>query len=189
MNQIFSVGIFDIETSNLNADYGIILCGVIYDITTDKMNIIRWDKTEAYKKGIYHEDREVVVKIRDELEKYDIIIGYNSTKFDIPFLRTRLLKYRERLLESVRHIDLYWIARYRLKLHDNKLDTIAKFAKTEHQKTEVDGDKWIEALVYAGTKKGIKAMDYIVEHCILDCRVLAQVFGELKDLIGNIKFR
>lgn len=189
MDELFKVAVFDLETSNLNADYGLILCGVIYNITANKIDVIRWDKTEAYKNGIYHNDREVVVKIRDELEKYDIVIGYNSTRFDIPFLRTRLLKHRERLLESVRHIDLYWIAKYKLKLHDNKLDTIAKFTKTESQKTEVDGDKWIEALVYAGTKRGKIAMDYIVEHCVLDCKVLAQVFGEIKDLIGNIKFK
>ena len=189
MTELFKVATFDLETSNLNADFGIILCGVIYDITNDRFHIIRWDKTEDYRKGRYDLDREVAVKIRDTLETFDIIIGYNSQRFDIPFLRARLLKHRERLLESVRHIDLIYVAKYKLKLHDNKLDTLSKFMATQDFKTEVDGSKWIEALVYAGRRRGQKAMDYIVEHCILDTKVLAQAFSGIKDLIGNIKYR
>lgn len=189
MGELFKVATFDLETSNLNADFGLILCGVIYDITNEKLHIVRWDKTEEYKKGIYHSDKEVACRIRDILETFDIVIGYNSQRFDIPFLRARLLKYQERLLESVRHIDLLYIAKYRLKLHDAKLDTISKFVGTSQYKTEVDGSKWVEALVYAGTVRGRKAMDYIVEHCIIDTKVLAEVFGNIKDLIGNIKFR
>lgn len=189
MADLFKVAVFDLETSNLNADFGIVLCGVVYDITNDKMHVVRWDETKSYKSEIYDDDREVVVKVRDLLESFDIIIGYNSSRFDIPFLRTRLLHHGERLLESVRHIDLYYYVKFRLKLHDFKLDTLAKFSQTEFQKTEVDGKKWIQALVYAGTKRGRKAMDYIVEHCVLDCKVLAEGFGKVKDLIGNIKFR
>lgn len=189
MNEIFKVGVFDIETSNLNANFGIVLCGVVYDVTNEKIYIVRWDETKCYKNGEYDNDREVVAKLRDLLESFDIVIGYNSSRFDIPFLRTRLLYHKERLIESVRHIDLYYLVRFKLKLHDNKLDTLAKFSNLEHQKTEVDGMKWTQALVYAGTKKGKKAMDYIVEHCVLDCKVLAESFAQVKDLIGNIKFR
>lgn len=186
---LFKVAVFDIETSNLNADFGIVLCGVIYDITNDKMYIYRWDETNDFKEGKYSSDREVVVKIRDCLESFDIIVGYNSQRFDIPFLRTRLLNHQERMIDSVRHIDLYYYVKFKLKLHDFKLDTLAKFSKTNSQKTEVDGLKWVEALVYAGTKKGRQAMNYIVEHCVLDCKVLAEAFGKVKDLIGNIKYR
>lgn len=189
MGELFKVAVFDIETSNLNADFGIVLCGVVYDITGDRMNIVRWDETSDYKNGVYASDREVVVKLRDLIENFDIIVGYNSLRFDIPFLRARLLSYNERLIESVRHIDLYHYVKFKLKLHDHKLDTLAKFSKTQYQKTEVDGIRWVEALVYAGTKRGRQAMNYIVEHCVLDCRVLAEAFGKIKDLIGNIKYR
>ncbi len=188
MENLFKVGVFDLETSNLNADYGIILCGVFLDVNGDKPIVLRWDKMEEFKKD-KASDRELCLKIKDVIESFDIVIGYNSSRFDFNFLKARLLKHGLDILSPVKHIDLYYTVKYKLKLHDAKLDSVAKFLGTKYQKTDVIGEMWVKALVGAGTKNGKVAMDYIVEHCIYDVFVLKEVFLKLKDMINIIKLR
>lgn len=187
-NNVFKVGVFDIETSNLNADYGIILCAVFLDVNDKKPIVLRWDEMGEFKKD-KSSDKELCLKIKNVIEEFDIIVGYNSSRFDFNFLKARLLKHGVDVLSPVKHIDLYYTVKYKLKLHDAKLDSIAKFFGTKYQKTDVIGDMWVKALVGAGTKIGKEAMDYIVEHCIYDVFVLREVFLKLKDMINIIKLR
>jgi uncharacterized protein YprB with RNaseH-like and TPR domain len=185
---IFSVAVFDIETSNLNADFGIILCAVIMDVNTKEIKILRWDEMPEFKKD-RSSDKQLCQAIKKELESYDVIIGYNSSKFDIPFLNTRLIKNGCEMLTGIKHIDLLYSVRYHLKLSRNTLENLTDFLETKDRKTKVDGSQWTKALVMAGTPKGKKAMDYIVEHCVYDVKTLAEVFGEIKDTIKVIKVR
>jgi uncharacterized protein YprB with RNaseH-like and TPR domain len=185
---IFSVAVFDLETSNLNADFGIVLCAVIMDVNTKEMKILRWDEMPEFKKD-RSSDKQLCQAIKNELESYDVIVGYNSVKFDIPFLNTRLLKNKIGILSGIKHIDLLYSVKYNLKLSRNTLEVLTDFLETKMRKNKVDGSYWTKALVMAGTKKGKKAMDYIVEHCRLDVEVLAEAFGEIKDTIKVIKVR
>jgi len=190
MNQsaIFSVAVFDIETSNLNADFGIVLCAVIMDVNTREMKVLRWDDMPEFKKD-RSSDKQLCEAIKQALEAFDVIIGYNSSKFDIPFLNTRLIKNGDEMITGIKHIDLLYSARYYLKLSKNTLENLTEFLGTIERKTKVDGSQWTKALVMAGTPKGRKAMDYIVNHCIKDVQVLAEVFGKIKDTIKVIKVR
>jgi len=187
-SSIFSVCVFDIETSNLNADFGIVLCAVIMDVNEQKPKVIRWDETPEFKKD-RSSDREVCRLIKQELESYDVIVGYNSSKFDIPFLNTRLLKNNLEMITGIKHIDLLYSARYYLKLSKNTLENLTEFLGTSERKTKVDGSQWVKALVMAGTPAGKKAMDYIVDHCVKDVKVLAEAFALIKDTIKVIKVR
>lgn len=178
-----SVCAYDLETSNLNANFGIVLCGVIRDLNTGEETIIRWD--ELRDKRDPANDRRVCVGIRDKLSEFDIMVGYNSVLFDVRFLNTRLLSHREKMLPDrpvLKHIDLFFRAKYNLRLHSASLDAVAKFLHLDNQKTLVDGGMWVRALT--GDKK---AMDYIVEHCILDVRVLGEAFDLLKQFVREIR--
>ena len=185
---LFKVACFDIETSNLNADFGLILCAVFYDVNTRETKILRWDKMQEFKKDRVS-DKELCIELKNTIESYDVIIGYNTINFDMRFIRARMMKHGLSPIVGVRHIDLYWYVKSKIKISNNKLDTVSKLLGTSERKTEVDGDKWIEALVYAGTPRGRKAMDYIVEHCVKDTIVLAEVFSWFKDMINVIRVR
>ena len=186
--ELFRVGVFDLETSNLNADYGIILCGVFMDVNSNEPEILRWDMMPEFKRN-KSSDRQLCEKIKEKIESFDIVIGYNSSRFDFNFLKARLLRHGLDIIAPVKHIDLYYVVKYKLKLHDAKLDTVAKFLNTKYEKTDVVGEKWVQALVEAGNRKGREAMDYIVEHCVYDVYVLKEVFLKLKDMINIIKLR
>ena len=78
------------------------------------------------------------------------------------------------------HIDTWLIARYKMKLNSNRLDTIAKHLQLDVQKTSLDGPTWVRAM--SGDKDAIK---YIIDHCIHDVLVLEQVYLRLRPLMTN----
>lgn len=174
----FSTAFFDIETTNLNADFGVVLCCGIKP-AGKKPYILRLDQ---FSKQPWN-DRKLITLIRDELEKYDIIIGYNSKMFDIRFLNSRLMKYGLRTIRrDLKHVDIYWQIRFKFKLHDSKLATACEHLGLEIAKTPLKGDYWIKAA--CGDKS---SMNYVARHCMKDTEVLEQVFSRVKDLIKIIQ--
>jgi uncharacterized protein YprB with RNaseH-like and TPR domain len=173
----------DLETSNLNADYGIILCGV-FKPTEGKPVIFRIDKTSTYKARPW-DDGELVKQIAKYIadNKIDILVTYNGSMFDAPFLNSRAMLTDVNIRENFifKHIDLYWVARKKLRLHDAKLDTVARFLKCKVSKTHIDPELWNRAMT--GDKK---SLDYIVDHCVKDVIVLEEVYEHLKPFIKQI---
>ena len=93
--------LWDIESSDLKPAFGVMLCAGIKEVGK---------KSKILKKGrAGSNDRELLVAVRNELEKYDILIGFYTLGFDRKFLNARLLRWGERPLERKLHIDVYRI--------------------------------------------------------------------------------
>ena len=173
------IGIFDFEMSNLNADFGMMLCGVVKEFRGDAQTF-RLDQYDLYKKDRAN-DRVLAKDLRDALEEFDIWVSYNGRRFDIPFLNSRLLFHGLRPIEKKKHIDLLYQARYKLKLHSSRLASVQEHLGLSNKKTEIRGYHWTRAL--AGYKP---SMDYIVRHCVLDVAVLEETYGKLKQFVTVI---
>jgi uncharacterized protein YprB with RNaseH-like and TPR domain len=168
------IGFFDIESSNLDASIGVILCACIKDRGGEVHTFVA-----GQDEGGIISDRTVVVAIRDRLEQYDYVSTFYGTRFDIPFLNTRLLMHGERPIDRLRHIDLYFVARFKLKLHSNRLQVVAETMLGESTKTRVVGPIWVRAI--AGDKA---AMQYIIDHCVIDVEELENVFEKVRGFIN-----
>jgi uncharacterized protein YprB with RNaseH-like and TPR domain len=177
----FRIGFFDIETTNLGAIMGRML---VWSIADSWGNITTARITDFPQDSVIH-DEAIAVALRDELERYDIICGWNSKLFDVSFLNARLLRWGQRpLRQDLMHSDPMYKARqggYSARIGSSKLDNVAKFFRTPDQKTPLEWDTW--NLAAAGSQE---AMDKIVEHCEADVLVLRAVFGHLKPLIRSI---
>lgn len=173
------IAIFDLETSGLNADYGIILCGVIMPFR-GKPESFRLDQYASYGRDRAN-DKKVVQEISDRLEDFDIWVTYNGKRFDVPFLNTRRVAHGLPKLSATKHIDIYWQARYKLKLHSCRLESVQEFLGLEVKKTRIDAKHWARAL--AGYKKD---MDYIVDHCVKDVKVLEDVYNAMKQFVDVV---
>lgn len=156
---------FDIETTNLDADIGEMLCACIKPLGKPVKTFIVDTRNG---------DGSLAASLRNELAAYDYIVSWYGTRFDMPYLTTRLLAAEEDPLGYARHIDLYYTARFKLKLHSNRLAAVGEFMFGKTQKTRVIGPIWLRAI--RGDKE---AMDYIVKHCRKDVRELEQVFCQL----------
>ena len=171
-NRTFAM--FDIETTNLDASIGMILCACVKTMGGETYTAV-----SRMPKGGFMDDHEVVVQIRDWLEAYDYVCTYYGTGFDIPYLNTRLMVHGERPINRIRHVDLYYTAKFQLKLHSNRLAVVAETLLGDSDKTRVLGPVWTRA-----AQGDPKAMEYIVEHCQIDVEVLERVFNHMRGFIN-----
>jgi len=172
--------VFDLETTNLSADFGVILCGVIKGVG-EKPKIFRADQLNPKWASQRSDDREVVSALVTELGGYDIWVAHNGARFDVPFLRTRLLAWGLDPLPSKKLVDPVLLARNKLRMSFNSLNQVANHLGV-NSKTDVEPRQWLHAAL-DGDKK---AMSYIVEHCVQDVYVLEKVIGALKHYCTTI---
>ena len=185
---VLSIATFDIETSNLNANFGIVLCAVIKPMH-GKEKVYRLDKTEAWKSGRRYDDSELVCEVIDELNTHDILIAHNGVRFDKPFLNTRALCQNAPagmpiLDPRCKMIDPVLLARKYLRMSWNSLDNLLDFMGLG-QKTKVTGNVWMKALLGNG-REGKKNMDEVVAHCIIDVVELERLVGKIRKFVTRI---
>lgn len=169
---------FDIETTNLNANYGYMLSFGWKCQGDKKAQVISIADYDRFEKDPTN-DRDLVKDVRKIMEQADIWCGHYSQRFDVPYIQSRLLYHNlNPLPTSTPHIDTWRIARYKLKLNSNRLDTISKFIKTIDSKTPVDGTHWIRAM--AGIKSSLK---YVINHNRKDVEVLEEVYNRIRPLM------
>jgi len=173
----------DGEMSNLSADYGQLLCWCHceYDPIKDRPGKLTTFTLHDYR-GKRWDDLSLAKEITTALQQYDLIVSWNGIKFDLPFLNTRLQYWKQREAKVKRHKDLLYTARYKLRLSNNKLDTVARYLGCSVEKTSVDPARWTMAL-----GGHYPSYQYIVDHCQRDVRVLGEVYSKLKDLMGEVK--
>lgn len=171
------VGYIDIETSNLNANYGIIITYCILDRDSDELlwNIVSIDDI---REGNF--DRHLCEQLIQDMLKFDIIKGYYSTLFDVPFIRSRCLKWKLDfpIYKTIDHKDIYYMVKRLLRLHRNSLEVATKFLGIPG-KDHVNGDQWMEALMCNGEKQK-KAIKYILSHNIKDVKILKELDLQLE---------
>lgn len=127
-----------------------------------------WDKRRS-------NDYPVVKAVAEELVKYDIICAHNGAKFDLPFLRTRMMRWNMMPLPKIKCLDPLQILRNQFRLSSNSLDRCTGFLGINN-KTPVDGEIWLKAALDGNRN----AMGYIVKHCVEDVKMLESVVSKVK---------
>lgn len=175
------IGAWDLETSGLNANGGFIICGSVAD-PYGKTRTFRIDKYRGYR-GDTCNDLPLVTDLVDYLNDMDLWVTFYGARFDVPFLTTRVIHWNSQgakipLPANVPHIDLWRTARNKLKLHSNRLASVTQLLG-HAEKTPLDLPVWLRA---AGGHK--QSLEYIVEHCEVDARVLADCYITLLPIIA-----
>ena len=159
---------FDLETSGFDADWDILLTACIKPYGQDPITF----RADNYPTWRTHKanDKQITLDISNELKKHAIIIGHYSKSFDIRFIRAKMLRHGIPVLPPMFGIDTWKIAFDNFKISSRRLSNIARLVNAD-EKEEVDGTRWMRAAFNGDTE----AMDKIMEHNILDCRVLEKV--------------
>lgn len=174
--------VFDIETTDLSADVGVLLCmsyessrepGVVHTLRNDVL------AKDLWKKGIRGDDRELTKQANAVLRSHQIGVAHYGTRFDLPYLRTRAVINGLAPLHDMVIVDPWAVARRKFRFHNNRLDSIAKAVGSPDRKTPLDLEVW-RAAKMNGDKK---AMDLIVEHCEADVKVLSHVLQVVKPFV------
>lgn len=166
------IGFLDIETSNLKANFGIILCwcildekGKIYEDVITKKDVLSGK-----------EDTRVIQSCIDNMLKFDRLVGHYSTYFDIPFVRTRALIQGLTFPSQGKlfHTDVWKMARSKLCLHSNRQDVIAESLQGKTVKTRISHPAWRKAMM--GNEE---AAAEVLDHCRKDVIDLKKNFDSL----------
>ena len=170
------VGYFDLETSNLNANWGIILS---YCILGEDGKLF---KRLITKKEIFsgNFDKGVCEQFCEDARQFDRLIGWYSERFDAPYARTRCMfhKLDFPLYKEIKHTDGWKVARKKLKLHSNRLGVVAPFFGIEAKGHPINPSVWLSCL--SGNQE---ALEFVLTHNIEDVETLRKVWHRLEDYI------
>lgn len=177
--------LFDIETTNLDADFGYVLCfgyavldGLVpLGEATQQARVL----TIAQFPGRHvTDDSALMQKAWEIIEPADILVTYYGKEFDYRFVNSRMLRAGLRPLPPLgaSHVDLYYTAKRNFKLHSGRMGAVAEYLGCPFRKTEVSGPIWVRAM--AGDPQ---AIDYVAKHCLMDVKMLTWLYYKLRPMI------
>ena len=180
--------IFDIETSGLYANFGILLCCSVKDYQPDGRGKVKTFRADRYPTWKTHRTdcKQITCDIVDYLKEYDILVAHNGQYFDKQWLNTLCLLYGHNpSIRWTKLIDPVLLARRHLRLGRNSLDTLIDYFGIPDKKTHVSGRLWLAAAIEGNRS----AMGQIVEHCELDVKSLEGVYNRVRKLVERIDNR
>jgi uncharacterized protein YprB with RNaseH-like and TPR domain len=166
------IGYFDIESSNLTSDFGIILC---YSIKHKDGVISNSITPQELKEGSF--DKRLLAELCLDMRKFDRIITWYGYKFDIPYVRSRAMLHKLDfpLYKEVLHTDAYMKAKILIRtLHSKRLGVVANFLGIEAKEHPLNPEVWLKCL--SGNQD---AIDFVQTHCNEDTASLEKVWKRL----------
>lgn len=171
--QDVTIASLDIETTNFDADAGIMITWALHFPTTNEVKYGLITKREM-DEGTF--DRRIIRELLEELSKVDVMLTYYGTGFDVPFIRSRVMYWGLQMptYGSIYHFDLFYAARSLFKLHRKSLDAVTTFLGIAG-KTHLNLEIWNKARY--GDKK---ALEYVLEHNRADVEILSLLWERVK---------
>lgn len=170
---------WDIETTSLNASFGVMLAFGYKDLRESKPKVLSLMDYARFKRNPI-DDRDLVRDAAKVLASADVWVTHYGKRFDVPFVRTRMLRHGMTPVAPTPHVDTWEIARKHLKFSSNRLASIQQFLELPNSKTALTPQVWARAGV--GHKPSLR---YIVEHCKQDVLVLEQAYLLLRPLLAS----
>lgn len=176
------VGFLDLECSNLDANWGIVLSWCIKEKGSNKIYSDIITKKDVEKFPTDQTDKRIVTHLIQEIQNFDRIVAHFGRRFDIPYMRTRalIMGLDFPAFGSIKNDDTWVFAKKKLKLNSNRLDTIEMALFGEAKKTKLMSKYWIGA-----ARGDADCLKYIMEHNIQDVLTLERIWFKLKDFSSN----
>lgn len=136
-----------------------------------KVYSLTWDSKQS--------DKSMVKAFAKIIEDADEVIGHNGDRFDLPWLRTRCLKYGIDLPPYVTTFDTLKIARSMFRFNSNRLDYVGKYLEVGQKSDNGGLDTWKDIMF----NKNKAAMDRMVKYCKQDVKLLEDVYDRFRPYI------
>jgi uncharacterized protein YprB with RNaseH-like and TPR domain len=166
------IGIIDIETDGLQADFSTMLTWCI----KEKGGALFSDIITKEQLFSPNMDKELIASCVHILENFDIIVGYYSKRFDMPFLRAKALHYGIEFpgYDALYHWDLYDTVKTKLRISRRSLDAACDYLG-------IIGKTSIEKEIWRKAKYGdVDAISKVLEHNIADVEITEQLYDKLE---------
>ena len=134
---------------------------------SDKIYSLKWDKGN---------DKDLIRKFTEILLEADEVVGHNSDKFDLKWIRTRCLVHGAKSLPDFKSIDTLKISRSKFNFPSNRLDAIGKYLGFGGKKDTGGIQLWHDII----QRNSAKAMKEMVDYCKRDVELLEKIFLKLE---------
>jgi len=180
-NRTERLGFFDIECSNLKADFGIIFGYCILDQDSNQIDE-HWITKDDLESGRL--DKVVVNQLNADLLKYDRVVTHYGTRFDIPYSRARSEYWNMQFptFGALNHTDTFYMARRLLCISSRRLQKVHEHLFGESEKTKITPTHWIQAL-----QGNVESLKYIRDHCVIDVKELQDIYHRMLPYVKGIK--
>lgn len=169
--------VWDIETSDLRADWGTTLCIGYKWYGESDVHVMSIMDYPNWKKDVT-DDSRLVKDFHKIMMEADMYVTYFGKGFDLKWMNTKFLEHGLPILPNTAHVDLFYTAKSNLNLSRKSLDNVSRTFKLEDKKYRVDGDIWKKARV--GDPESLKQ---VIEHCHADIVITEQAYELLRPLI------
>jgi uncharacterized protein YprB with RNaseH-like and TPR domain len=166
------VAMLDIEATNLKSDFGLIV--VVSIKPYKKEPVTFWAKTQ-------YNDKVLVREVAQELNKYQTWVTFYGKRFDIKFIKSRLMYWGMPDLPHKHHIDMYEPFRYFLNPSRRSQAHLLRWLDLPQEKMGVSPDVW--ARLGENYKERIEVLK---ERCESDTEGLEALYERGKHLLKNI---
>ena len=146
------IGYLDIESDGLKADFATMLSWCIKE-KDGKVTGEMITKNELFNSE--SPDKRLIDHLIAEMRKYTILVTYYGTNFDLPFIRTKSIRYgldfphyifndKDKLVPEISHFDIFYTVKSKLLLSRSSLDNACDYFGIKG-KTPIDKDVWRKA--------------------------------------------
>lgn len=164
---------FDTETTGLNNE-PLFLVGMLCQ-----------DNDEPYIRQLlardYSEEPAVLAEARRLMGQAELVVSYNGTTFDVPYIQNRLRYHRLGKFEPPAHLDLLPVARRKLgrSLGNCKLQTLERHLCRRERRNDIPGAEIPQAYHDFVADGEAGRLRQIIEHNSFDVITLAEIAAHL----------
>ena len=133
----------------------------------DEVHNLHWNKRTLC-------DKALLKKISKVIKKADIVVGHNLNKFDMKWIKGRIMFHRLEPLGHVTSIDTLLVSRRNFNLNSHALDYLARYLGLKGKMSHPGKAMW------DGCKdKDPEALQMMLDYCDQDVLLLEEVYNVL----------
>lgn len=180
------VGILDIEFFSLNfkANRGFILTYALKEFGGR-----RWYVGKVDPKDLRHgiEDKNLVKRLVLDLLQFDVIVGFFSSRCDLPWIRSRALHHEITFpfYGSLRQIDLWDFCKHNLSFDHTSLGNVTKLLNIAG-KNHPDLEEWMRFAIYGDRKALWKIFDHNKKDVLITEKLYAKLLPYMSGSTANV---
>lgn len=174
--------VFDLETSDLSANRGFIICASAKWVGQRRIHKWMIGDTPGYGETprSYYDDSAIVSALVALCNSAEAVVAHYGRKFDVPYLNTRAVASGLRPTAPLTVIDPWDTARKELRLARNDLGSVAAVLNCTAEKYHLPWKDWHHA------KFGdMQAQRKLLRYCVNDIYTLEEAYLKLRPMIRN----
>ena len=167
--------IWDIESSDLVADFGTIICiGWKWLGEKEPVHIQCLSDFPRWKQDVT-DDKRLVQAFYPRLIEADMMVTYFGTGFDKKMVQSKLLEHGLAPPPNTPHVDLFYTVKSNMVLSRKRLENVSEFLGCPTKKTPIKPKVWKRA--QAGYPE---AIEYVTKHCHNDVLITEYTYLKLR---------